>query len=389
MNRLSATASRLTTELWTEDDLAPGAKPSAGFHPHALIKGGDALLMVPMTPGRARAAPLLRWTDSMGLKTIAARYGAWLALRTGLARPWLRTTIGIRTSGNDHGDPALHEYLARALDVPAVVVAGAWGPPRPNQKPVLRIFDHRGATLGFAKVGWNRLTRELVETEANFLATAPALRTMRVPPLIHHGVWRKRVISIAKPLMGRAPIRRSGPPSPDVLAELVNLSVRHTATLGQSSYRQAIPSRFPDGLGGVTGAIAIIDERWANTELAWGQWHGDWTPWNMRHEDDRVIVWDWERTAPSVPVGFDAIHYRFHAALAEGQPPGQALSDAVAAATPTLSRLGVSKDSIPAVGALYALEMQMRFAPYPGEDLPEVAWLPGLLDEAIRRFAGG
>jgi hypothetical protein len=43
--------------------------------------------------------------------------------------------------------------------------------------------------------------------------------------------------------------------------------------------------------------------------LTYGAWHGDWTPWNMAWRRDVLHVWDWERFAPAVPVGFDALHY--------------------------------------------------------------------------------
>lgn len=389
VDRPIAAQARLTNELWTEQDIVSTNLPTSGFATHALLTSGEALLVIPMTPPKARAASLLRWTDSMSTRDIASRWGAWFGLRTGLATPMLRNRVGIRTTGTDAADPTLHEYLAQVFAVPSVAVAGAWGPTRPNQKPVLRVFDPHGTTLGFAKVGWNRLTKELVNTEASFLATKPKLQTMQVPSLIHRGVWRKRTIAIAEPLLGRTPFRNPEPPEANVLAELASLSDRFEQTLVASSYRATIPKRFPAGATpDVNDAIAAIDNRWGNTEIAWGHWHGDWTPWNMRHNGDRIIVWDWERTAPRVPVGFDAIHYRFHAAVANKRPATQALVEAVGAATPTMLQLGVSEGAIAAVGALYALEMETRFAAHPGESLAEVAWLPGLLSEAIRHFAG-
>jgi len=102
-----------------------------------------------------------------------------------------------------------------------------------------------------------------------------------------------------------------------------------------------------------------------------------------------VVVWDWERTADGVPVGFDALHYRFHQALAGTKESSiTALLGAAAATTPTLNALGVAEDAVPAITALYALEMHLRFG---AEDTARgrgVAWLNGLLPAATDRLGG-
>ena len=45
------------------------------------------------------------------------------------------------------------------------------------------------------------------------------------------------------------------------------------------------------------------------TELGFGRWHGDWSPWNMGRAGGRMQVWDWEQSAVGVPLGFDAVHF--------------------------------------------------------------------------------
>ena len=54
---------------------------------------------------------------------------------------------------------------------------------------------------------------------------------------------------------------------------------------------------------------AALESRPARRRLAFGAWHGDWTPWNMASTAGGLLVWDWERFATGVPVGFDALHY--------------------------------------------------------------------------------
>ena len=60
--------------------------------------------------------------------------------------------------------------LPRILGVPRVEVAVSIGRQlRPNLKPVLQIMTPEGDVLAYAKLGWNPLTRSLVENEAAVL----------------------------------------------------------------------------------------------------------------------------------------------------------------------------------------------------------------------------
>ena len=86
---------------------------------------------------------------------------------------------------------SIETFLSAVLGEPVAVgvLLGTW---RANRKPVLRIFDAGGDTLGFAKVGHNDLTRELVRREAENLrgvGAAPGGH-LQTPELIHHQRWR-------------------------------------------------------------------------------------------------------------------------------------------------------------------------------------------------------
>ena len=82
----------------------------------------------------------------------------------------------------------------------------------------------------------------------------------------------------------------------------------------------------------------------------------------MAVRDDEVLLWDWERFADGVPVGFDALHFHFNRAM--GAPNWSA-----AAATATvrdrsgelLAPFGVPAAAAPAVWTLYAAEIATRF----------------------------
>lgn len=52
-----------------------------------------------------------------------------------------------------------------------------------------------------------------------------------------------------------------------------------------------------------------MQARFPNMILETALWHGDFTPWNMARLGPDLLVWDWEHSAKSVPLGFDHLHF--------------------------------------------------------------------------------
>lgn len=66
------------------------------------------------------------------------------------------------------------------------------GTARTNRKPVLQVFDARGRSLAFVKVGENSVTEPLVRAEAaslRRLGECELPRLLEVPRLLHLGRW--------------------------------------------------------------------------------------------------------------------------------------------------------------------------------------------------------
>ena len=76
------------------------------------------------------------------------------------------------------------------------------GAPRANRKPVLQLLSPDGTTLGFAKLGVNRLTRRLVRAETSALVTLRYLRlsTVDTPRVLHTGRWRGHQVLVQEAL---------------------------------------------------------------------------------------------------------------------------------------------------------------------------------------------
>ncbi len=106
------------------------------------------------------------------------------------------------TTGVRAGRARVHRRLPVAALGLTVVTTLAITAPRANRKPVLQVFDQRGRTLGFAKVGTDELTRGLVDHEADTLETlrAHGLQALDVPKVLHRGAWADTRVSVLSAL---------------------------------------------------------------------------------------------------------------------------------------------------------------------------------------------
>ena len=206
-------------------------------------------------------------------------------------------------------------YLRKVLDRD-LVVSLRIGPPRANRKPVLELLSPDGEMLGFAKVGITSLTRELVRAEAAALDVleAAGLTRLQVPRLLHHGQWREHEVLVQTPLSGSG--RAVSPVTlTSAMVELATVQGVSTQVVGRSGYWRSLRSRLEACVDRETAAalLKVMDDLQATadvTSLAFGSWHGDWTPWNMASSGDQVLAWDWERFESGVPVGYDALHHQ-------------------------------------------------------------------------------
>jgi hypothetical protein len=76
----------------------------------------------------------------------------------------------------------------------------------------------------------------------------------------------------------------------------------------------------------LASALGVVNAQGGQEVLTYGSWHGDWSPWNMASTGAGLLVWDWERFATGVPLGFDALHHRLQTEVAapRSDPPAVA-----------------------------------------------------------------
>lgn len=277
----------------------------------------------------------------------------------------------LRVSSPAPGADSIETYLSDHLgqEVRAGVVLG---PRRVNQKPVLQLFASDGTVLGFAKVGHNQLTAELVRREAGSLADVNARQPQhfRAPRLLHAGQWSGLDVLVMSPLVSDP---RLGIPANTRVAAMRELSIA-TATdpvaLSTTDYWARISQdgdRLSSSAQGprLTRAIETLEDQHGSVELRLGGWHGDWGTWNMGMGGTSGTVlqlWDWERYDPQVPIGFDALHLAAQRVRAGHDEQPRQQEHFLREVPLVLDQLDADPENHDLTLHLYLLEMGLRYA---------------------------
>ena len=281
-----------------------------------LPNAGAPRLLVPVGNPTAAARAMLRFSAALSTRDTVKRLGVSGLLRARAGAPFPdRITVSERAG-------SLRAHLADVLGEPVDFSLGL-GTARANRKPVLQVFDVRGRSLAFVKIGDTELTEALVSAEAaslQQLAEADLPPEIEVPRLLHLGTWQgatvlvmtaldtsflqrpRRQFDVPVPEMDRFHAAFAQEARPLVDSPLWDQMVTAQQSLGSSAVRE----RLGDALDGLRLAAA-------DRPLPLGGWHGDWTPWNMGRRRGRLQLWDFERFQTEVPRGLDRCHYGVNA----------------------------------------------------------------------------
>jgi hypothetical protein len=351
-----------------------GPAPPAGWRPvdryvvlPSLRRPG---LLVPVRSGAAAAAAARQFLLFPGRAGAVATELAAVALRSGMpqraGRDRLTVAVAPDVAESELPQLVLRRHLAETLGAERVELAVRVGATRPNGKPVVQVAGADGRVLAYAKIGWNDLTRPLVAAEAealrSFASRGDSARTFRVARLLHSGEWRGNMLTVVEPLTGGSAITAPDPPR-DATHELAVGGAVARSPLAESGWWQAARARITAAGAGLDAAADAIGAEAGERLVAFGRGHGDWTPWNMRRIEGRLVVWDWERAADGVPVGIDSMHYGLLVALnARKLPPPRAIADTLARAPSWLADLDQPPELARVILCLELLEMSLRFA---------------------------
>jgi hypothetical protein len=195
--------------------------------------------------------------------------------------------------------------------------------------------------------------------------------------------------------------RQRAPLAPQRLAtamvEVANAAGVSRGWLATSPYWADLRNRLSQLDGGTEAssladaARGLIDSR-GDVPLRYGSWHGDWAPGNMTSIDGELLVWDWERFTPGVPLGFDAIHYELQRQIQEGADPRAAVESVVRQAPGLLGPFDVVPDGCEVTALLYLVDLAARYLTdrqaEAGARLGVLGtWLLPVLIDRVRRLA--
>ncbi|GAA4561356.1 hypothetical protein [Planotetraspora kaengkrachanensis] len=267
------------------------------------------------------------------------------------------------------GPDTIETHLSQVLGTRIRAVVHVRPARRANRKPVLEAHGE-GGLIAFVKIGDSDRTRELVRHEGEvlrLLADHP-MKVVVPPSVVHQGTWRGLEVLVVSALpVTAAPAPRGLRDA--AVAEIASFGRRRMAA-GCERSEPARPRAVPARAGGTP----------PHDHSGWG-WHGDFAPWNVSAAPDgRLLVWDWERFATGVPLGFDALHYYFNRALRRMRPAVAARS-CLAQAGLLLEPFGLSSAEARGTAAHYLITLADRHHRDGHEPLgPSSLWLNPLVD---------
>lgn len=292
------------------------------------------------------------------------------ALRLGLASGLGASVVRgrVRVYEPEEAD-SIETYLRAALGR-EVRLSMFLGPPRANRKPVLQLLSPDGEAVGFAKVSINPLTRDLVRAEyaALTLLGQARITEITVPAVLHHGQWHGQEVLV----LGTLPVwlRRTLPAVGQLAAamrEVAGVDGLCSGPLAESGYARQLTARLTDADHGpertaLLEALGTLTARAGDRTLTYGAWHGDWSPWNMASTRSGFLVWDWERFATGVPVGFDALHYWVQAEIRHGRrQPREVAAECPGRAAELIGPVGGDAAHARLTATLYLTELATRY----------------------------
>lgn len=367
--------------LWGRSNWVSGAAAANGEGRREIERFGvlpsaeRPRLLVPLGSRRAARRALLSYTSSKatvraGTQVLALAAAAGLAPR--LVSDQVVVTDASRSEAGSLSVP-LQEHLKRVLGRTDLHVAVMFQTGRPQKKPVLQLIAGDGSVVGFAKVGWNDLTRSLVRSEAaalQDLARLPRPRHFAVGAVLFAGAWQDLELLVVEArtraglrrrrLLTELPVAATG--------ELARIEPTSTLVLTQTGWWKRTLADAHAVAGRLDRPLRVNLERLAafaaaagdaRVEVGWS--HGDWVPWNMDATGGTLSVWDWERAVRHAPVGLDAVQFLFQTELNLRRcSPEAAVGRVLAASEPALEPIGAPASAMPLLLGLHLLQTVVR-----------------------------
>jgi len=298
-----------------------------------------------------------------------------IAFQTGVVQQLVdkRVYFSIPTATRSPEFVDLLDHLGSVFGRRDISIAVILGRERPNRKPILRIMTPDGLCLGFAKIGFNDVSRPLVASEARTLRRLakldPPPRTFRVPAVLDYRRHGENEVLLLSPLPRPPVLERSRLQPPlDAARELAALTGTETDQLLRSRYWRSLKERVMAVADDTPSSrllghgIDLVEAEFGAREMLFGSWHGDWIPWNMCHAGGVLHIWDWERFKSPAPVGLDVARFDFDVRVKiRKEMPRRAIHRSALDLGPFLEAAGAPSGNARAYAILHLIEMVLRY----------------------------
>jgi thymidylate kinase len=238
--------------------------------------------------------------------------------RSGIARRFLpRVNLDLQE---------LEKHLEQVFGEQNLSLAISLGAPGPRHKPVIQVMTQAGKMLGYVKVGWSEISRELVQNEYKVLQMLryAALNRLHTPEIIWFGEWHNNIMLVTKPLAKKE--RRTSSAS-DLLEALASGIFRDLEKINKidqifrdSLFWSEIKKRL-DIMSGdfssyqtslLQNAVSALEQRLGEKKFLFTLCLGDVTPWNafVNYKGDKgdIYVVDLENARELWLPGWDLFH---------------------------------------------------------------------------------
>lgn len=286
-----------------------GAPPAdaADFFP-VPWRGGSRILLPLGHPAAASTAIRIFSRNKTAFGTMAA-----LAVRAGWLERAPLSSLAVGLLPAPIGSMPLVVRLSEIVGE-RLTIAVRIPHQRPNSKPTLMLLSLEGRVLGFAKIAMRPLTRSLVSHEASALTTLEATTrehpSFEVPRVLCHEQFHGVEVLVLSDMHGTGEVDTAArhAASRDIAA-LGGIRVEALAASDYWADLRARQSVLRSHAGSKLGQLlGEITERLGAEQVAFGGWHGDWNSHNMAMRGDTLVVWDWERSGATAPLGLDAVY---------------------------------------------------------------------------------
>lgn len=214
---------------------------------------------------------------------------------------------------------SINELSRRVLGVESFEFSIFEGTPSPHQKVTIQI-SQGDRILAYCKLSSNKDVESLFRHEQHILTTLHQKGIHSIPKLLYCGAVSQSdnmaafIQSTIK--TNHSAISHKWRDEHQAFLEQLHNNTKVRLPFSQSDFAQSLavlegylPSLQEVNAELIYQAIASVRSYYGDGEVEFSTYHGDFTPWNILFEDNKLFVFDWEYSSLSYPPYLDMFHF--------------------------------------------------------------------------------